>query len=469
MKKVYFPQFGGRNTERNLVQDLVDEQIKLFGTDVFYVPRKIISNKPVDGLIYSKFNQTYMIEMMFINVEGFGSPSDFISQFGLKINDEVKFVVSRRRWEQSANPALNLNVDGRPNEGDLIYFPLTEGLYEIKYVEKRSPFYQLGDIYFYTLTAEIYELGEDQFDTGNEEIDNIEVDYSFVTTLDLESQRVQATGSSVMSGDTLGDITVTNIGKGYNVPPIVTITPTNGGSGATAETYIFDGSVIDVFVTGVGVGYNSPPSITISPPPMPIDFVSGEHVVSGSFAERGNERTWASSTTSSTQTVLVNGLSGYDPGFATSTQAKYFYWKFEDTRLNYIYKYKGIVSTNITGEFYYDQANSRYVINTYLPTTTSGNQAKLFELSSNVIAEVASWNRTTQELKIMNKTNNFLPEDIIRGVNSNAIWYLEKFITIDNVNSEYDENKYIEDQSDDILDFQESNPFGEFGSMGDNF
>jgi hypothetical protein len=246
MKKVYFPQFGGRNTERHLIQDLVDEQIKLFGADVFYVPRKIIADNPVDGTIYSKFNQSYMIEMMFVNVEGFGSPSDFISKFGLKVTDEVTFIVSRRRWEQSANPALNLNVDGRPNEGDLIYFPLTEGLYEIKYVEKRNPFYQLGDIYFYTLTAEIYEMGEDKFDTGIEEIDDIEAENTFVTTLNLESNRVQATGTPVMSGNTVVDITMTNTGKGYNAPPVVTITPTNGGGGAVAQTYIVNGSVIDI-------------------------------------------------------------------------------------------------------------------------------------------------------------------------------------------------------------------------------
>lgn len=342
MKKVYFPQYGGRNTERNLVQDLVDEQIRLFGTDVFYVPRKIIQDNPVDGAIYSKFNQSYMIEMMFINVEGFDSPSDFISKFGLTVSDEIKFVVSRRRWEQSANPALNLNVDGRPNEGDLIYFPLTEGLYEIKYVEKRTPFYQLGDIYFYTLTAEVYELGEDKFDTGIEEIDDIEVDYSFVTTLNLETRRVQAQGTPIMSGDTLVDITVTTEGEGYNAPPSITITPTNGGSSATAEAYVVDGSVIDSFVTNAGSGYNSPPTITFQAPPNPIDFISGEHVVSGSFIPRGNQRTW----TSSNQKIYVNYLPGYDPRFATTTQVKYFYWKFEDLRLNYIYTYKGTTPSN---------------------------------------------------------------------------------------------------------------------------
>jgi hypothetical protein len=465
MKKVYFPQFGGRNTERHLIQDLVDEQIKLFGADVFYVPRKIIADNPVDGTIYSKFNQSYMIEMMFVNVEGFGSPSDFISKFGLKVTDEVTFIVSRRRWEQSANPALNLNVDGRPNEGDLIYFPLTEGLYEIKYVEKRNPFYQLGDIYFYTLTAEIYEMGEDKFDTGIEEIDDIEAENTFVTTLNLESNRVQATGTPVMSGNTVVDITMTNTGKGYNAPPVVTITPTNGGGGAVAQTYIVNGSVIDIDMSNVGSGYTTPPTITIEAPPMPIDFIVGEHVVSGSFAQRGIPRTW----TSSDQKVFVSRLPGYDPTFATTTQVKYFYWKFEDLRLNYIYTYKGTTPTTNIGEFYYDSANNRYVINAYLQTSTSGAQARMYELSSNVIAEVADWNGSTQELRIMNKTKDFLPNDIIRGVNSNAIWKLQEFTTIDDANSNYDENKYIEDQGDDIIDWGEINPFGEYGNLGDNF
>ena len=157
MKKVYFPQNGGVATEQNLVQDLVDEQIKLFGTDVFYIPRVHLKDKSLGEVIQSEFSQSYMIEMFLVNVEGFGAGAEFVSKFGLRITDEITFVVSRRRWEQSANPALNLAVDGRPNEGDLIYFPMTEDLYEVKYVERENPFFQLGKQYFYQLTAEIYE------------------------------------------------------------------------------------------------------------------------------------------------------------------------------------------------------------------------------------------------------------------------------------------------------------------------
>ena len=135
----------------------------------------MLRDKTLGEVIYSEFNQSYMIEMLLINVEGFGSPVDFVSKFGVRISDEIQFVMSRRRWEQSLVPALNLTITQRPNEGDLIYYPLTGNAYEIKFVEREVPFYPLGDLYFYTLTAEIYEQGDDEFDTGIAEIDAIEL------------------------------------------------------------------------------------------------------------------------------------------------------------------------------------------------------------------------------------------------------------------------------------------------------
>ena len=225
MKKVYFPQHGGVATEQNLVQDLVDEQIKLFGSDVFYIPRVHLKDKTLGEVIQSEFNQSYMIEMFLVNVEGFGAGAEFVSKFGLRITDEITFVVSRRRWEQSANPALSLDVDGRPNEGDLIYFPLTEDLYEVKYVERENPFFQLGKQYFYQLTAEIYEQGADKFDTGIDEIDDVERQFSNITTLNLSlTTRQTATGTlQVDSSGAISQATVTLAGTGYNTPPNVTI------------------------------------------------------------------------------------------------------------------------------------------------------------------------------------------------------------------------------------------------------
>ena len=98
----YFPTYyQGHPGEQNLAQDLADEQIKLFGTDIYYLPRTILKDNTLDDIIYSKYQSQFQVEMLLQNVEGFGSPSEFISKFGIRITDEVKFIVSSRRWDQA--------------------------------------------------------------------------------------------------------------------------------------------------------------------------------------------------------------------------------------------------------------------------------------------------------------------------------------------------------------------------------
>tara|TARA_B100002019_G_scaffold261842_1_gene248882 strand:- start:1065 stop:2480 length:1416 start_codon:yes stop_codon:yes gene_type:complete len=471
MKKVYFPQHGGVATEQNLVQDLVDEQIKLFGSDVFYIPRVHLKDKTLGEVIQSEFNQSYMIEMFLVNVEGFGAGAEFVSKFGLRITDEITFVVSRRRWEQSANPALNLAVDGRPNEGDLIYFPLTEDLYEVKYVERENPFFQLGKQYFYQLTAELYEQGADKFDTGIDEIDDVEREFSNITTLNLTpTTRTQATGTLLVdSSGAISQATVTLAGTGYSSPPSVTIGNAGNGTGGVITTSILDGGVVTLTIENGGTGYDStnlnPPTITIAAPAEPVQFVNDEHVVIGGFVEQGSGRTW----TSSNKVITVTGTGGFDPVFATTTQKKYFYWKFEDKRICYVYQYNGTTATTTPGFFYYDSANVRYIINAWTETTTSGGQATLYDLMSATIAEVADWNGVTYTLEVMNRTGNFIDGDMIRGVESNAIYTLGTFSTIDNASTEFDQNQAIETGADDIVDWGERNPFGEFGNYTGSF
>ena len=471
MKKVYFPQHGGVATEQNLVQDLVDEQIKLFGSDVFYIPRVHLKDKTLGEVIQSEFNQSYMIEMFLVNVEGFGAGAEFVSKFGLRITDEITFVVSRRRWEQSANPALNLAVDGRPNEGDLIYFPMTEDLYEVKYVERENPFFQLGKQYFYQLTAEIYEQGADKFDTGIDEIDDVERQFSNITTLNLSlTTRETATGSLVVdSSGAISQATVTLAGTGYNSPPNVTIGNAGNGSGGIITTSIMDGGVVTLTIVNGGSGYDStnvdPPTITIDAPPEAVQFLNDEHVVIGGFTVQGSGRTW----TSSNKVITVTGSGGFDPVFATTTQKKYFYWKFEDKRICYVYQYNGTTATTTPGYFYYDSANVRYIINAWEETTTSGGQANMYDLVSATIAEVADWNGVTYTLEVMNRTGNFIDGDTIRGVESNAIYTLGTFSTIDNQSTEYDQNQAIEVGADDLIDWGETNPFGEFGNYTGSF
>jgi len=244
MKSIYFPQHGGVNTEQSLIQSLVDEQIKLFGSDVYYLPRKMIKDIPLNDVLYSEFKTQYMIEMLLINVEGFGgAPSEFISKFGLRITDEITMVVSQNRWSQVFQEFADITtVDGRPNEGDLIYLPLTEDLYEIKFVEREAPFYQLGKNYIYTLTAEIYELGNDEFETGIEEIDEIEEIFapSITIAMDPTATTHYIQGETVTGGitDTTAEVSfwdrdtheLTLINRTGNFTPGETITGLESGT-----------------------------------------------------------------------------------------------------------------------------------------------------------------------------------------------------------------------------------------------
>ena len=111
----------------------------------------------------------------------------------------------------------------------------------------------------------------------------------------------------------------------------------------------------------------------------------------------------------------------------------------------------------------------KYIINAWEETTTSGGQATMYDLMSATIAEVADWNGVTNTLEVMNRTGNFLDGDMIRGVESNAIYTLGTFSTIDNQSTEYDQNKAIEDGADDLIDWGEKNPFGEFGNYTGSF
>ena len=287
----YFPTYHqGHSGEQTLVQNLVDEQIKLFGSDIYYLPKTAIKDGTLDEVRYTKFQDQFQIEMMLVNVMGFGDNAEFVSKFGLRITDEIIFRVSTKRWDEEVaehSMSAKLEVPSRPNEGDLLYYPLTEDLYEIKYVGKEEPFFQFGKIQFYALTAELYEVGSDDLATGVAEIDAIEE--------------------------------------------------------------LFDTAI----ALTMGVGGTG-------------DFTAGETVTGG--------------TTSTT-------------------------------------------------------------------------------------AEVKSWDSSTRILQVINRTGTFAANESLTGNNSGAVWVVSTFDTLQDTNSDYDQNRQIEDTADNIVDWSEGNPFGEFGNF----
>ncbi len=170
---VYFDK--GTNTEQTLYEDLLIEQLKVFGHDVYYLPRTLIKEDTLFGEdVLSKFNDAYGIEMFMEEVEGYGGDKELVSKFGLEIRDEVTFVVARRRWITLIGADSNLIVSTRPNEGDLIYFPRIQKLFEINFVDHDDPFYQVDNLPVFKMYCSTFEYSSEQLDTGIAAVDTIE-------------------------------------------------------------------------------------------------------------------------------------------------------------------------------------------------------------------------------------------------------------------------------------------------------
>lgn len=174
---VYFDK--GTFGEQNLYEDLIIEQLKVFGHDVYYMPRTLVKEDKLFGEdVLSQFNNAYMIEMYMEEVEGYGGDKELISKFGLEIRDEVNFVVSRRIWEQTVSNDPNIIVSTRPNEGDLIYFPRIQKIFQIDFVDHDDPFFQVDNLPVYKLSCSTYEYSHEALDTGVTAIDAIETEAS---------------------------------------------------------------------------------------------------------------------------------------------------------------------------------------------------------------------------------------------------------------------------------------------------
>jgi len=283
----YFTQ--GTTGEQDLVGSLVTEQIKMFGKDVYYIPRTLVDRDSVfeeDSL--SAFNGAYLIEAYIEDATGFRGDGDMFSKFGVRISDQVTFIISRERFTAAVDDNAQLIVEGRPNEGDLIHLPMANKTFEIQFVEHEVPFYQLGKVHVWGLRCELFEYSDEDFNTGVAEIDAVEVNFANAVSVNVA----------------------------------------DGGTG---------------------------------------DFVAGEIV-------------------------------------------------------------------------------------------TGGN--------SNVTAEVKTWNSATRQLVVYNRSGIFSIPETITGNTSGAAWTSATYNTLNNMNSETDQNFTLETQADAILDFTESNPFGDFGNSG---
>ncbi len=179
---VYFNHFEN-TSEQALHQDLIIEAIKNFGIDVFYIPRTLVNEDILYGEdTISEFTNAHLIEMYVKSVDGFEGDGDFISRFGLEIRDQVIFSVARRRFDN-----LDINSQDRPLEGDIIFLPLNKKIYEVRFVEHESMFYQFGKLPIFDLTCELFQYDDQKIDTGIADIDKVEDENAYALELTMGS------------------------------------------------------------------------------------------------------------------------------------------------------------------------------------------------------------------------------------------------------------------------------------------
>ena len=250
-RNVYFSQ--AVRSEQQLYEDLIIESLKIYGQDVYYIPRTLINRDAIfDEDPASKFDDAYPLEAYIDNFDGYDDMPSTLSKFGIQATNEVTLIISRERFETYISPLMknesNVKLSTRPKEGDLIYFPLGDRLFEIKYVEHEKPFYQLRENYVYKLTCELFRYEDEVIDTGVDEIDDtlaategadgedFIIGGTQVLTLVGTASSASAVTTVVNGGIQFFDIT--NRGRNYTFAPRVAISsaPTGGVTGiATAH------------------------------------------------------------------------------------------------------------------------------------------------------------------------------------------------------------------------------------------
>lgn len=188
---------SGTTNEQRLVEDLIIESMKIYGHDVYYLPRTLVKKDMIFGEdVLSQFTQAYPIEMYLANVDGWDGMQEMFTKFGIEVKDKATFVVSKRRWEDEVmRQTDNLQLPMRPAEGDLLYLPRTDSMFEIKFVEHLDPFFQIGKFYVYNLQCEMFQYSSEVVDTGIPEIDT---DFNLASLNVFDNEVINQTGGRIL-------------------------------------------------------------------------------------------------------------------------------------------------------------------------------------------------------------------------------------------------------------------------------
>ena len=364
----------GSQSEQRLVQNLINEQLKIYGVEVTYIPRKFVRKQTIIKEVQSSaFDDNFLLEAYLNTYEGYSGQGDIMTKFGVSLRDEVTLTISRERFEDFISPFLESDDDyelaSRPREGDIIFFPLGARLFEVKFVEHEEPFYQLGKNYVYQLKCELFEYEDEVLDTGIDVIDSQLEDLGYISTLQLIGSGTTATANAqinpsgrgyireiVLNNDGSGytstpnvaistapniagnvnatavaitttraglfsidRILLTNAGAGYTTPPLVTITGGGGvGAAATAAVELSNFGIVDFTISNNGVGYAATPIVTItglstSPAAAEVNLLA-DNTISDILLKNAGIGYTVTPTVTIANPSLINGVGNFSRG-----------------------------------------------------------------------------------------------------------------------------------------------------------
>ena len=470
----YFQQ--GARSEQNLIQDLVNEQLRMYGVEVHYMSRKYMDEKSIiREVIRSKFDDAYPLEAYVDNFDGYGENPTLLSKFGIEQTNEVTLIISRERWETYIEPLMsneaNVKLTTRPKEGDLIYFPLGDRLFEIKYVEHEKPFYQLRQTYVYTLKCELFRYEDEVIDTGVDEIDDTLIGDDYDGTSEAGTSTILgsaqtltvvgtgATATAVVGFNTEGSIrliTLSDRGGGYSAIPTIGISSVAQGVTGILTASMISGinvcnlnisdnlkSVQKVLITNPGSGYTVAPTLQITggggSGAAGTAFIGDGTVGVVTLTSEGSGYTTA-------PTVTITGPVGVG---TTATAEAVVSSAGTITSINLTNAGAGYTSspTLTIGDPSLDNSGN-FAFNEVITGSITG-----------VTGRVRTWNASTNVLEVTNVSGMFSIGEDLTGSSTGAVHAL-RLISEDPPEDGFADNINIETEADAILDFTEQNPFG---------
>ena len=470
----YFQQ--GARSEQNLIQDLVNEQLRMYGVEVHYMPRKYMDEKSIiREVIRSKFDDAYPLEAYVDNFDGYGENPTLLSKFGIEQTNEVTLIISRERWETYIEPLMsneaNVKLTTRPKEGDLIYFPLGDRLFEIKYVEHEKPFYQLRQTYVYTLKCELFRYEDEVIDTGVDEIDDTLIGDDYDGTSEAGTSTILgsaqtltvvgtgATATAVVGFNTEGSIrliTLSDRGGGYSAIPTIGISSVAQGVTGILTASMISGinvcnlnisdnlkSVQKVLITNPGSGYTVAPTLQITggggSGAAGTAFIGDGTVGVVTLTSEGSGYTTA-------PTVTITGPVGVG---TTATAEAVVSSAGTITSINLTNAGAGYTSspTLTIGDPSLDNSGN-FAFNEVITGSITG-----------VTGRVRTWNASTNVLEVTNVSGMFSIGEDLTGSSTGAVHAL-RLGSEDPPEDGFADNINIETEADAILDFTEQNPFG---------